>query len=146
MALIKVSEANQLQVDWMVATAQGLPIKHDPMGFKSGSEAGFWIWDESKNGIQTKIGRIGGAGGGYSPTTNWAQGGLIIDNHKIDIKWSPARVECFATIAVLWPKELACGLRSVCRHAPTALLAAMRAYVVSVLGDEIEVPDASLMS
>ena len=64
MALIKVSEANQLQVDWMVATAQGLPIKHDPMGFKSGSEAGFWIWDESKNGIQTKIGRIGGAGGG----------------------------------------------------------------------------------
>ena len=75
-----------------------------------------------------------------SPSTNWAQGGPIIEREKIDLCWSPSRGSCLATISVLWPNEFPCGRRCITTHGPTPLIAAMRCYVASKLGDEVEIP------
>jgi hypothetical protein len=63
----------------------------------------------------------------YSPSTDWAQGGPIIEWEMIDLKCLPTKQG-----GVIW--------RTVCADGPTPLIAAMRCYVASKLGDEIEIP------
>ena len=68
----------------------------------------------------------------FSPSTNWAQGGPIIEVEKITVMaledggWT-------ASVGELWVAEEGgiCG--------PTPLIAAMRCYVASKLGDEINI-------
>jgi hypothetical protein len=71
--------------------------------------------------------------GSYTPSTDWSQGGPIIEREKIrldttwnfeDGNWS-ARID---SVGGWWQGD-------------TPLVAAMRCYVVSKLGDEIEIPD-----
>ncbi len=72
MATIQISEANNLQIDYLMAKIRGLPIQRDPMGFQTGSEAGYWIWESGPKGIMTKIGRD------YSPSSDWSLTGPIL--------------------------------------------------------------------
>ena len=72
----------------------------------------------------------------YSPSTNWAQGGPIIEREKMSLscgdgtwgvaegKWEASHPKCLYV-----------------EHGATPLEAAMRCYVVSVLGDEVEIPE-----
>ena len=69
-------------------------------------------------------------------STNWAQGGVIIEREWLDI--TP------------WPNESDEDLRWQCvQHdsidrvafGPTPLIAAMRCYVMSRLGDEVDIPE-----
>ena len=63
----------------------------------------------------------------YSPTTDWAQGGPIIEREKITT----------SDALDAW----AAGYRGTLTHfGPTPLIAAMRCYVASKLGDEVEIP------
>ena len=64
----------------------------------------------------------------YSPSTNWAQGGVIIEREKIQIKEN-GHGHWFAKIG-----------KGKWLRGPTPLIAAMRCYVASVLGAEIDVP------
>ena len=60
-------------------------------------------------------------------STDWAQGGPIIDREKIATAWHLTRW-------VAW--------RGVIEHpGPTPLIAAMRCYVASRLGNDIEIPE-----
>lgn len=60
-------------------------------------------------------------------STDWAQGGPIIEREKIATAWHLTRW-------VAW--------RGVIEHpGPTPLIAAMRAYVASKLGDEVDIPE-----
>jgi len=72
----------------------------------------------------------------FDPSSNWAQGGPIIEREWLDV--TP------------WPNESDEDLRWQCKQhdsidcvafGPTPLIAAMRCYVASKLGDEVEVPD-----
>ena len=70
--------------------------------------------------------------GRYTPTVNWAQGGPIIELEGITLRcglhgWD-AELEEFDAIS----------------HGLTPLIAAMRCYVASKLGDEVEVPEELL--
>ena len=65
----------------------------------------------------------------WKPTTNWTQGGTIIEREGIDL-------QCQNTD--LWAADL--GLEASV-YGTTPLIAAMRCYVASKLGDEIEVPE-----
>ena len=61
-------------------------------------------------------------------STNWAQGGPIIERERIEIEWTGED----------WMGTM--------RHdeeffGPTPLIAAMRCYVASQLGDEVDIPD-----
>ena len=65
----------------------------------------------------------------YAPSTDWAQGGPVIEREGITLRcglhgWD-AELEEFDAIS----------------HGPTALIAAMRCYVASKLGEGVEVPD-----
>lgn len=65
----------------------------------------------------------------YSPSTNWAQGGPIIERERIDI-WA-------------WEKNWSAGDNKALNtrtRGPTPLIAAMRCYVASKLGDLVEIP------
>ena len=76
----------------------------------------------------------------YSPSTNWIQGGPIIEREEIHILRAYTPPEWVASIAYSPKdgKQLVGGRRVA--SAPTPLVAAMRCYVVSKLGDEIDVP------
>lgn len=70
-------------------------------------------------------------------SSDWAQGGPIIEREKIDLSWD---VE-LAHKDGRWRAELDVMYES---KGQTPLIAAMRCYVASKLGDEVEVPDELL--
>jgi hypothetical protein len=76
----------------------------------------------------------GGEFFGYFPSTDWAHGGPIIEREHITIEGDP-------TASVPW-RALTDAERYSDRwlYGPTALIAAMRAFVASKLGDEVELP------
>jgi len=65
----------------------------------------------------------------WQPTTNWAQGGPIIERERIEL-WGDGD-EGWIAYDNLNPEQ----------KGPTPLIAAMRCYVASRLGDEVEVPN-----
>jgi len=71
--------------------------------------------------------------GGYRPSLSWDQGGPIIERENIRIS-AMQRGDWYAE---------AWGL-PIRIYGPTPLIAAMRCYVASKLGDEIDVPNELL--
>ena len=68
----------------------------------------------------------------WNPSTNWAQGGPIIEREGITIA-RRGKYSYSAWGAVLNDFEFD-------EEGPTPLIAAMRCYVASKLGDEVEIP------
>jgi hypothetical protein len=113
---IKTSELTGAALDWAVAQCESYPV--------SMSKTGYLIFCDP-------LIQCGPRGTQYSPSTNWSQGGPIIERELITIQpvvrpdgWM-ARTQRQDSV---W-------------EGPTPLIAAMRCYVVSKLGDEVEVPD-----
>jgi hypothetical protein len=87
--------------------------------------------------MQGKIAIDGCAQGFFSPSTDWAQGGPIIEREGVCMRFSSkdARGAWYAVMGknrFLSPDFEGSG--------QTPLIAAMRCYVASRLGDEIEIP------
>ena len=113
--LIKVSEATPRQLDWMVAKCEGATDEwHTDKPF---------FWD----GVPCV--REAGHDVEYTPSTDWSQGGPIIEREKIDILHEHD---------MRW---VAVPQKGVERYGPTPLIAAMRCYVASKMGDEVEIPE-----
>ena len=132
---IKTQDLTGYALDWAVTKCEGLPLKLDPMGFRKDSpesmQAGWWVWDgEGQNQIIGHRKTRRGEEDGYSPSTDWSQGGPIIERERISISteengWS-------ANIcAPRYGLSLGFG--------PTPLIAAMRCYVASKLGDTVDI-------
>ena len=68
-------------------------------------------------------------------STNWAQGGQIIEREFISIVDTTMVLHRWC--ATCTPKE---GFRQE-KYGPTPLIAAMRCYVASRLGDEVDIPE-----
>lgn len=66
--------------------------------------------------------------GGFQPSLDWSQGGPIIERENIELKPTYAG----------WTAFLG---NTLFANASTPLIAAMRCYVASKLGDTVEVPD-----
>jgi hypothetical protein len=65
----------------------------------------------------------------YAPSTDWSQGGPIIERERIQTAYTKQG----------WRAE---GWSYICvSYGPTPLIAAMRCYVASKLGDAVDVPD-----
>ena len=103
---IKTSELSGAALDWAVAKCEGLDQYFD-------SEEKCAFDDE---------------GCAYEPSTNWAQGGPIIEREGIALGQTGDGWEatCDGCIYI---------------SGPTPLIAAMRCYVASKLGEEVEVPE-----
>ena len=110
---IKTSELTGKQLDYAVAVAEG----YTP--FTVGTA---WIFDVG--GATTQI---------FKYSSKWVAGGPIIEREKISVSHS---------IEGDWMGyyTIDFDMRDVVRG-PTPLIAAMRCYVASKLGDEVEVPE-----
>lgn len=128
---IKTSELTGAALNWAVAKCEGNP-----------------------NGVMGAFVNCPSVSADYAPSTDWAQGGPIIEREGINL------IRCFGDPCgpLAWGAEI--GYQSAetstehQRHdpmfqffldeqvyGPTPLIAGMRCYVASKLGDEIEVPD-----
>lgn len=72
----------------------------------------------------------------FTPSTDWAQGGPIIEREGLTVGRQVHKTE--------WSAEAFDGSgmsMTFLRFGPTPLVAAMRCYVTSKLGDTVEIPD-----
>jgi hypothetical protein len=114
---MKTAELNGTALDWAVAKCEGI---------------------ELENGFYNRLLVNGRMSKGqsmlvpFTPSADWAQGGAIIERERI-------------AMFVEYPNDWCAtdGNRRMAGETP--LIAAMRCYVASKLGDEVEMPDA-LMS
>jgi hypothetical protein len=114
---IKTSELTGAALDWAVAKAKGI---------------------ELSNGYYNRLLVDGRMSAGqkmltpYNPSTDWSQGGPIIEREKIELESAGhgGNMEWLALIEA--DNEF---------YGPTPLIAAMRCYVASKMGDEVEVPN-----
>lgn len=74
----------------------------------------------------------------YRPSTDWVFGGPIIEREKIDLSWQSAGQAGWMAYG---HDSTDCGIPLYDGNGPTPLIAAMRCYVASKFGDEVEVPD-----
>jgi len=102
---MKTSELTGAALDWAVAMCEGLINGND-------LDKGF---------ILEK---------GYTPSTDWAQGGPIIERERISVD------------AMYDTREWVASMENTKGYASsTPLIAAMRCYVASKLGYEVELPE-----
>ena len=119
MNTIKVPEATELQLDWIVAKCE------DKNGVLHDDGITRCIVIAAPSGVYK---------GRYTPTVNWAHGGPIIEGEHLQSHWAGPVLG----YAAMHPD---CKKYS---YGPTMLIAAMRCFVASRLGDEVTVPEALL--
>jgi hypothetical protein len=101
---MKTSELTGAALDWAVAKCEGVLMR----------------WERSTHDEAPLE---------YSPSTDWAQGGPIIEREGLTITFQQNHVWAAQTDDDLF------------EGGPTPLIAAMRCYVASKLGDEVELPE-----
>jgi hypothetical protein len=131
MKKVKTRELTGAALDWAVAVCEGRKIAHDPMGFGGHtSEGGYWVWEDhgirNPKTVYAKIGRQ------YSPSTLPAQGHPIIERELI-CTICPSTGDFWDARKPTFPPDYVRG--------PTPLIAAMRCYVASKMGEEIDIPE-----
>ena len=82
--------------------------------------------DENQNAVEDGVAEF--AIDCFNPSEVWAQGGPIIEREGIEVRGKVPN--CYAS----YPKHPT-------YHGPTPLIAAMRCYCASKLGDEVEIPE-----
>ena len=110
---IKTSELSRTALDWAVAKCEGIKLNEG---------------NTLSNDCDV-----------YAPSTDWSQGGPIIERENIELQSlsSPSKDHRYGA-----RKPSLGGLsRTYCMDGPTPLVAAMRCFVASKLGDEIELPE-----
>ena len=110
---IKTSELTGAALDWVVAKCEGIDLI-------DGRYNRLLVDGHMSRGQEMMA--------PYKPSTNWAQGGPIIEREKITPEWTGEDWMGY----IRHDEEL---------FGPTPLIAAMRCYVGSKLGDEVEVPE-----
>jgi hypothetical protein len=113
---MKTSELTGAALDWAVAKCEGIPAAEFIALQKLPASDAFWQ---------------------YNYSTNWSQGGPIIEREIISVSHDTAgqTIEWAAwTPAPIRDEAEAFG------YGPTPLIAAMRCYVASKLGDTVDVP------
>jgi hypothetical protein len=122
---MKTSELTGAALDWAVAKCEG-------RGFVFGET-------DYTDGHTYQRGTAQATGPHYS--TDWSQGGPIIEREKMDIA-------CWDIHSMPWKASIDggtdAGVALYVEYGPTPLIAAMRCYVASKLGDDINIPEELL--
>jgi hypothetical protein len=114
---MKTSDLTGAALDWAVAKCEGLEVYFD-------------------DGVVCLKGQPFDDNGHYwLPSTDWTQGGPIIEREELTLSHSPYD-HVFYGRTRPWCAEK----KGRMEYGPTPLIAAMRCYVASKLGDEIELP------
>jgi hypothetical protein len=115
---MKTSELTGAALDWAVAKCLNIT----PIAVKKKYSKGYILYSLPASTVPLE----------YS--SRWAQGGPIIEREKIDVIADPNGKD-------VWMGQLYLNWGRYEAFAETPLIAAMRCYVASKLGDEVEVPD-----
>ena len=144
---IKTADLIGPAIDWAVAKCEGLPLRRDPMGFKTGQQAGWWVWGgEGQNEIVGHLKTRRNQHDGYSPSTNWSQGGPIIEREKLSASYwgDKSKFGQHSKPEQWWearhPTHRTQSRRTV-GFGPTPLIAAMRCYCCAKLGEYVDIPE-----
>jgi hypothetical protein len=122
---IKAADATNIQLDWLVAKAKSLHVR-------------FWESPTLVEILHPNLDWIS-----FKPSTNWSQGGPIIEREGIELMCNLTATEAkmfkdaHADWQAFYRKRRAADQRS---HAVLPLMAAMRCFVVSKLGETVEIP------
>jgi hypothetical protein len=111
---MKTSELTGAALDWAVAEANGTPIYRDGKTLSRMDVDGGIYWQ---------------------PSIDWSQGGPIIERELICLDCQFDKNEWYT-----WTPAPDQATGESQAYGPTPLIAAMRCYVASKLGDEIDVP------
>ena len=125
----RVAELEVAQLDWAVAVASGEPLSVD-------------AWQSSDKPGTLPFVMVGTGEGDkrvYYPSSSWCHGGPIIERERIGVHWTYSS----AYNSGAWVSMVPRGDHATSQLGPTPLIAAMRAFVASKLGDEVEVPECS---
>ena len=119
---LKTSELTGAALDWAVAKCEGIHVSMARGGWFVFDSDAFSEYRNDYNDDKLQS---------FKPSTNWAQGGPIIEEGML-IAPDPCGWEA------RHPGDDGDSTEAV---GPTPLIAAMRCYVASKLGDEIEIPE-----
>ena len=120
---MKTSELQGAALDWAVAKCEGVEVvrvKHGRATFI----------DPADDGALNEM--------PINYSTDWAQGGAIIEREKISLEFLAGAGDAGADVWVATRTE---GSAVFEMEGWTPLKAAMRCYVASKLGDEVEIPE-----
>jgi hypothetical protein len=117
---VKTSDLIGPALDWAVAQCEGFPTRNHDENYIMADVGGMWDY--------------------FSPSTDWAQGGPIIERELIrTIPWMEGTnvdsAKCW------WAGKYIASGDSFGFTGPTPLIAAMRCYVISKLGDTVDIPE-----
>ena len=125
---MKVSELTGHALDWVVAKCAGLLVPRERYGKMVPSVVlDMEYWSNGDPMVRLNPCPDVYYRAEYDPSTNWEHGGPIIERERINL-WN----EGHDWEASLYGKHIVWG--------ETPLIAAMRCYVASKLGDEVEIP------
>ena len=119
---MKTSELTGAALDWAVAKCEGLLC----FGYAANVVDRFALIDSDDHWEL------------FEPSREWECGGPIIEREKISLEHLPGAGDAGADVWVATRVE---GSSISEEQGPTPLIAAMRCYVASKLGDEIEIPE-----
>ena len=120
MPKIKTNELTDAALDWAVAKCEGISNLDERI---------------TPEGVRW-------AGDFFQPSKHWSEGGPIIDREKLCVGYQhqldPESVPLLDPDTICWARTTAGGYL---KYGPTPLIAAMRCYVASKMGDVVEVPE-----
>lgn len=125
--IVKTSEMTERQLDWAVAKCEGFRIEKDYVYTEEVTFDGWWQCGPNHWQPVCK----------YS--TDWSQGGPIIEREEIGVKRNSPCSDGRRWEAS--PSITAKGAGGRYGYGQTPLIAAMRCYVASKLGETIEIPE-----
>lgn len=126
---IKVSKADGVVLDYLVATAEGIEV----VAWNALDREAYFVVHKESFVDKEPTTFYGDPDDTFNPSVYWAQGGPIIDAEGIMFYGLPDDQICAYLRAQ--------GTEGVKGVGPTHLIAAMRCYVASKLGEEVDVPD-----
>ncbi len=127
MKKIEVYKASMVELDYLVAVCEGYSLKDNGEILKCYRDGIFsYDWNPRYKEDEST----------WSPTSHWSQAGPIIGREYIGLScWYDHKSGVFTC----WRAEMVGGQNASFDTSP--LIAAMRCYVASELGDEVEVPE-----
>lgn len=141
---MKTSELTGAALDWAVAKATQMPLYQCGEGWPGNRV----VNEESLRRPIVTVGLTGrmllegpktSENKEWSPSTNWAQGGPIIEREKMTLSYDEDGQTYSAHVSLF--RQRGMSNRTRWRSGPTPLVAGMRCLVASKLGDEVDVPE-----
>jgi len=119
---MKTSELVGTALDWAVAKTAGW-VDYPSDSIEKGS---LWHTNPSSTPFDRTIQKIL-----WNPSTDWSQGGPIIEREHLSVNSCPDGITWFSTSPSYDRTQ----------HGPSPLIAAMRCYVASKVGNTVEISE-----